>query len=98
LLVIERIGLFATLKALGVPNRRLLLGLMTQGIVVAALAFVVGASLTLAAGQVIPAAIPLQFQVSRALVTGVLVLFTALVGSAITFRRIARIEPASAIS
>lgn len=98
LLVIERLRLYATLKALGVPNGRLLAGLMLQAAVVAAGACVLGGLVAAATLPLIPPAVPVQIEPSRALISAALVVVTAVLGTAVTFRRIARIEPASAIS
>jgi putative ABC transport system permease protein len=98
LLVIERLGLYATLKALGVPSWRLLLGLVVQAVVVAAVALALGSLVTFALAAVIPEEVPVQLEPRRAVVSALLVLVTAALGTALTFRRIARVEPASAIS
>lgn len=98
LLVIERLRLFATLKALGAPSRRLLGGLMVQAAVVAAGACVLGGVLAALLGPLIPPEVPVRIEPTRALISAALVVVTAVIGTAVTFRRIARIEPASAIS
>ena len=51
-----------------------------------------------ACAAVIPEEVPVQLEPRRAVVSALLVLVTAALGTALTFRRIARVEPASAIS
>jgi putative ABC transport system permease protein len=60
-------------------------------------AFVVGGLITLGLGAVIPAAIPLDLEVRRAVFTVLGLIITALIGSAISFRRVVRIDPATAV-
>lgn len=97
LIVVERTALYGVLKALGTPSRRLLAGLLVQSITLAALAFVAGGLITLLLTVVIPETVPLRLEPSRALSTVALLLGTTALGSALTLRRVVRIEPASAI-
>lgn len=98
LLTVERTRLFAAVKALGVPNSRLVMWSVLQGVAVAAGAFVVGGLLTLLLASAVPAGIPLQLEPGRAVTTALILLATAAVGTLLTLRRIIRIDPASAIS
>jgi putative ABC transport system permease protein len=98
LLTIERSRLFAAMKALGVGNRRLVVWSVLQAVLVAAGAFAVGLAVTLPLAAAVPAEVPLRLEPSRAVVTGLVLLATAAVGSGLTIRRITRIDPASAIS
>jgi putative ABC transport system permease protein len=97
LLTIERLGLLGMLKALGASSRTLALGLTLQAVLIAAGALIVGGALTFALAVVIPDTVPLQLSPGRVLFTAVGLVVTALVGSAISFRRIVRIDPASAV-
>jgi putative ABC transport system permease protein len=60
-------------------------------------AFVVGGAIALGLATVIPDAIPLDLELRRAAITVVGLILTALIGSAISFRRIVRIDPATAV-
>ena len=97
LLTLERVGLFGVLKALGTSSRSLAAGLTIQALLIAAGAFAVGGSLTWGLAQLIPPNVPLQLLPRRVLVTAVGLAVTALIGSAISFRRIIRIDPATAV-
>lgn len=98
LLTVERTGLYAAMKALGVGTRRLLLWSATQATIIAFSAFVVGAAISIGLASIVPASLPLRLEPSRGLVTLVLLIATSLIGSLIPVRRIVRIDPADAIS
>jgi len=57
----------------------------------------VGGAITLGLAAVIPDAIPLDLEIRRAVITIVGLVVTALIGSAISFRRVVRIDPATAV-
>lgn len=97
LITIERIGLLGVLKAIGASSRTLAAGLTVQAVLIATGAVAVGGLLTLALASVIPEAVPLELSTGRFMFTAVGLVVTALVGSAISFRRIIRIDPASAV-
>lgn len=97
LLTLERVGLFAMLKAIGASASQLVVGLATQAVVVSVAAFVAGGVLTLMLSLVIPAQVPLQLTASRAVYVAIGILVMALLGSAISLRRIVRVDPASVI-
>jgi len=97
LVVLERLGLFGVLKAVGASSRTLAAGLVTQAVLVAAGAFALGGMVTLGLASVVPDEVPVQLEARRAVLTAIGVLVTALIGSAISFRRIIRVDPASAV-
>jgi len=97
LLTLERTALYGVLKAIGASTRRLFAGVVVQAVVVAVIAFVIGSALAMAAGAVLPANVPLQLTVGRFLFTFVALVIAAVLGSAISLRRVTRIDPASAI-
>lgn len=97
LLTIERLGLLGMLKAIGATTRTLAAGLTLQAVLIAAGALVVGSALTLLLAAVLPDTVPLTLEPGRFVFTAVGLVVTALVGSAISFRRILRIDPASAV-
>ncbi|MGK2930368.1 MAG: FtsX-like permease family protein [Acidimicrobiales bacterium] len=97
LLTLERLGLYAVLKAVGGSSRTLTAGVVAQAVVVAAGAFVLGGLLTYGLLQIVPEGIPLQLEPSRALSTLASVTVAAVVGALVSLRRIIRIDPASAI-
>ena len=97
LLTLERTGLFAVLKAVGASSRQLIAGLALQAVVVSAVAFVVGGTIALLLTLGIPESVPLQLTVSRAVFVAVGVLVMAMIGGAISLRRIVRVDPASVV-
>ena len=97
LLTLERIGLYGVLKAIGASTRRLFVGVLLQALVVAAAAFLIGSALAIAAAAAVPAKVPLQLEPSRFLFTFIGVVAAAALGSAISLRRVTRVDPASAI-
>jgi putative ABC transport system permease protein len=98
LVTIERTSLYATLKAVGAASGRLVLGVVLQAVVVTAGAVVIGGAIALALREVIPDAIPVRFEVSRLVVSALLVVITGALGAGVSVRRIVRVDPATAIS
>jgi hemin transport system permease protein len=97
LLTLERIGIFAVLKAIGASSRQLIAGLVTQALVVSAVAFLLGGATAVLLSLAIPPQVPLQLTVSRAVFVAVGVVLMALLGGAISLRRIVKVDPASVI-
>lgn len=97
LLTVERTALYAVLKALGGSSSRLILGVGIQAVLITTTAFLVGGIATFGLAQILPPEIPAEFQTSRIIGTLAALLLTSLAGSLISFRRINRIEPASAL-
>lgn len=97
LLTIERTGLYGVLKAMGASSWQLFVGLVVQAVAVALVAYTIGGVITLALAAVIPPGIPVLFETSRAVSIAVGLVATAVIGGAISLRRIVRIDPASAI-
>ena len=62
-----------------------------------AIAFVVGGALALVADLALPKGVPLQLTPGRFVFTFVALIVAAVLGSAISLRRVTRIDPASAI-
>ena len=71
--------------------------MLTQTIVVTAIAYVLGAIVALGLDAVIPADVPIVIVPSRAVFVAVGVFVAAAIGGAISLRRIIKIDPASAI-
>ena len=97
LLTIERISLYGVLKALGASTPRLAAGVITQAVAVGIVAFAVGELLTLGLAALLPAQIPLQLEPSRAVLTFVGIIAAAVLGGAVSLRRVARADPMTAI-
>lgn len=97
LLTIERIGLLGVLKAVGTSSQTLAAGLTLQAVLIAAGALVFGSLLALLLADVISSTVPITLSPGRFAFTAIGLAATALIGSAISFRRIIRIDPASAV-
>ncbi len=97
LLTLERVGLYAVLKAFGTPSRTLVLGVTVQALVVAVVSFGFGALATYLLSLGIPANVPVQFTLSRGLTTLLGISGTAVIGGLVSLRRIISVDPAAAI-
>lgn len=97
LLTLERTGLYGVLKAIGSSTGRLFAGIVAQAVVVATVAFVAGGVLAMLADAALPGEVPLQLTAGRFVFTFVALIVAAVLGSAISLRRVTRIDPASAI-
>ncbi len=98
LLTIERLALYGVLKAIGAHNRTLFAGLVTQAVVVAAIASVVAGGSATALDATIPAgSIPLDISPSRIVTSAMLLFAAAIIGCTFSLRRVLRVDPASAI-
>jgi putative ABC transport system permease protein len=85
------------LKAVGASTRTLVAGVVLQAVAVALGAFVLGGLITLALAQVIPAAVPVDFRLGRALFIAGAVVATSVLGGLVSLRRIIHVDPASAL-
>jgi len=97
LLTLERMGLYGVLKAIGATTKRLFVGVVLQAVIVTVIAFVAGSLLAIGAAAGMPAKVPLQLTGSRFVFTFIGLLVASVLGSAISLRRVTRIDPAAAI-
>jgi putative ABC transport system permease protein len=97
LLTLEKTGLLAMLKAVGASSRYLVSGLLLQAVLVAAAALVAGSLLAWLTGQALPRDVPVLFRGETLAVLAPATLLTAAAGAAASFRRVARLDPASSI-
>ena len=97
LLVLEKRELFAALKALGTPTRKLGTGVVVQAVVASAIGVVIGALASRLLGLVIPATVPTLFRTETLVSTAVFALVAGVVGALFSLRRIAKIDPATAL-
>ncbi len=97
LLTLERIGLYAVLKALGASTGQIFVGVVVQALVVVVTSFILGAVAVYALSPILRRALPFQLVVSRTATTFALLLIAATIGSALSLRRVVRVDPASAI-
>lgn len=97
LLVLEKRELFAALKALGSSTGRLGVGVILQALVASALGVVIGTLVARLFGLIIPATVPTLFRTETLVTIAVFTLVAGVAGAAFSLRRIARIDPATAI-
>ena len=97
LLTLERTALYGVLKAIGASSAKLFSGVVAQAAVVATIAFVLGSALAIIVELSLPSDLPLQLTPERFVFTFVALVSAAVLGSAISLRRVTRIDPASAI-
>ncbi len=97
LITLERVGLYAVLKALGAGTKDLMAGLTAQAVTVSAIALAAGFVLSVGFVAILPAELPVRLVPARLGQTAVGVIVTALLGSLFSLRRVLRIDPAEAI-
>jgi putative ABC transport system permease protein len=97
LITLERVDLYAVLKALGARTSDLVAGISAQAVGVSLVALVLGLGLSVAFVGLLPADLPVRLEPTRLLQTAVGVVLSALLGSLFTLRRVLRIDPAEAI-
>lgn len=97
LITLERVGLYAVLKALGAGTKDLMAGISAQAVCVSVVALLLGFGLSLIFTTVLPAALPVRLEPSRLVQIAVGVVVTSLMGSLFSLRRVLRIDPAEAI-
>jgi len=97
LITLERVDLYAVLKALGARTSDLVAGISAQAVGVSLVALVLGLGLSVAFVGLLPADLPVRLEPVRLVQTAVGVLVSALLGSLFTLRRVLRIDPAEAI-
>ena len=98
LLTVERTSLYGVLKALGARSSTIFGGLVTQAVVVTAIATSIAGALVVILDLVIPpGSIPLSITPVRIITSVVLLLIAAVLGCTFSLRRVLRIDPASAI-
>jgi len=97
LLTSERLGLYAVLKAIGARSRTLVAGVVTQAVVLTALAAAAAIVVTLVFARLAPSAIPFAVTPGRVAASVALLLLTAVIGALFSFRRVVRTDPASAL-
>lgn len=97
LITLERVGLYAVLKALGASTRDLVAGISAQAVLVSIIAIILGFVLSLIFVNLLPADLPVRVVPSRLVQTAVGVIVTSLLGSLFSLRRVLRVDPAEAI-
>lgn len=97
LLVLEKRELFAALKALGSSTGRLGRGVIAQAAIASVLGVIIGAVIARLFGLIIPPEVPTLFRTDTLVTIAVFTVVAGVVGALFSLRRIARIDPATAI-
>ncbi|MFZ4515269.1 MAG: ABC transporter permease [Acidimicrobiia bacterium] len=97
LITIERTALYGVFKAIGASSRQIVFGLFAQATVTAVVAFTIGAGIAYGFAALVPPSFPLIVETTRTIQTLFLIEVAALIGAAISIRRVIKIDPASAI-
>lgn len=97
LITLEKRTLLAMLKALGGSTRSLGAGLVIQALVSAGAALVLGGLMTAGVIAVVRGTVPVQLDPTTIASVIPATLVTAAVGAALSYRRVSRVDPASAL-
>jgi putative ABC transport system permease protein len=97
LITLEKRGQFAILKAIGSSNRFLLQGVLVQAIIATVAGYVLGWGLSRLLALALPSSVPVEFLTGTALSLFLATIVMGAIGALFSFRRIIRIDPASAL-
>ena len=97
LITLEKRSQFAILKAIGSSNRFLLEGLVVQALIATMAGYALGFGLSRLLALVLPSTVPVAFLPSTALSLFLATFAMGALGALFSFRRIVRIDPASAL-
>lgn len=96
-LTVQKISMFGLMKAQGISSGYLAKSVIAQTFILALIGVVVGFGLTLLAGQFLPSAVPVQFDLATMIIYGVILIVVAIAGAVISVWTIIRIDPLEAI-
>jgi putative ABC transport system permease protein len=97
LVTMEKRTQYAVLKAIGARTGMLAVAVLIQATVTASLGFLLGLGLTRLVGLALPPSVPATFVTATAVSLLVATVVMGGIGAVLSFRRIARIDPASAL-
>jgi putative ABC transport system permease protein len=97
LLTLEKRSEYAVLKAIGMSNLTLVGAIFVQAVMSSVVGFALGFGLSRLAGVLIPADVPALFLGGTALTLLGITLVMGVLGAVFSFRRIARVDPATAL-
>lgn len=97
LITLEKRTQLAVLKAVGASSRYLATGILVQSVIISIVGLAVGIVLSRALEVVLPSTVPVTFRTATTLTVAVGTLVTGILGAAFSFRRVARIDPATAL-
>lgn len=97
LITLEKRGQFAILKAIGSSNPFLLQGVMAQALIATVAGYVFGFGLSRLLALALPASVPVEFLTETSVSLFFATIAMGALGALFSFRRIIRIDPASAL-
>lgn len=97
LVTLEKRGQFAILKAIGSSNVALLRGVLVQALIATIAGYAIGFVLARLLGLALPATVPVAFLPATAASLFLATVAMGGIGAAFSFRRVIRIDPASAL-
>jgi len=97
LITLEKRGQLAILKAIGSPNQFLLGGVLVQALIASVAGYILGFALSRLLALILPSAVPVNFLPGTALSLFFATIVMGALGALFSFRRIIRIDPASAL-
>jgi len=97
LITLEKRTQLAIVKALGASSRYLAVGILMQSLLISVVGLAIGIVFSRVLATVLPSSVPVTFRAATAVTIGVATIVTGALGAAFSFRRVTRIEPASAL-
>ena len=97
LITLEKRTQLAVLKALGASGRYLAAGILLQSLVISIIGLSLGIVVSRALEMVLPSTVPVTFRAATTLTVAIGTLVTGALGAAFSFRRVTRIDPATAL-
>ena len=97
IITIQKLPNYAVLRVQGIANKVLIQNTIGQSFILVITGLIIGALLTLATALVIPANVPMTFDLKFLSLVSVGLVLTSVLGSLIPVRAILRIDPAQAI-
>lgn len=96
-LTVQKISVFGIMKAQGISSGYLSRSVVAQTFLLAAIGVLLGFGLTILAGQFLPSAVPVQFDIGTMLIYGAVLIAVAILGAVISIWTIVKIDPLEAI-
>ena len=97
LITLEKRTQLALLKAIGASNRYLGASVIVQSAILCAMGIGLGVAVTRLVALVVPASVPLTFTAASTATTAVGTFAMGTLGASLSFRRVSRIDPATAL-
>ncbi|MFI5040332.1 MAG: ABC transporter permease [Acidimicrobiales bacterium] len=97
LITLEKRTQLAILKAIGASSRYLASGILVQSVLICLVGLGIGILLSRVLALLLPSSVPVTFRAATAVTIAVATIVTGALGAAFSFRRVTRIDPASAL-